>query len=202
MKYLRGDLLEGDWDVAIQVCNSYKCFGSGIAFYIKNKFPEVYEADLRNPYKEGEILGRFSKASISDEQVFYNLYAMWGLGNDGTPGGRNLTYDHFYDGVIGIVEDARSSTDLDTIVIGLPYLAGCVRAGGSWGIVDAMLQDIENKYQFVEFHVYELENAETIAHSTIPKEIDLVQEDEEMEVPIPREMAIYRWLKGFRLASK
>ena len=168
MKYLRGDLLEGDWDVAIQVCNSYKCFGSG----------------------------------ISDEQVFYNLYAMWGLGNDGTPGGRNLTYDHFYDGVIGIVEDARSSTDLDTIVIGLPYLAGCVRAGGSWGIVDAMLQDIENKYQFVEFHVYELENAETIAHSTIPKEIDLVQEDEEMEVPIPREMAIYRWLKGFRLASK
>jgi len=173
MKRVNGDLLEGDWDVAIQICNSYKCFGSGIAYYIKNKFPEVYQADLDNPYTEDNILGNFSKASISDEQVIYNLYAMWGLGNDGTPGGRNLTYDHFYDGVIKIVEDARNTTDQDTIVVGLPYLAGCARAGGSWLIVDAMLQDIESMYDDVEFHVYELENAETIAHSTIPNELAL-----------------------------
>ena len=175
MKHIKGDLLEADCDALVHVANSYKTFGSGIAYHIKNKFPQVYQADLDHEFDIlEEILGNFTKAIISKGRVIYNLYAMWGLGNDGNPKHRNLSYDAFYDGILNVVEDALKNTAIKPVVIGFPYLGGCCRAGGSWKVVEAILNDIEGQYEDIEFHIYELENAETIAHSTIPDNVEFV----------------------------
>lgn len=173
MLYKFGDLLEAeDIDAAVHCVNLYHTFGSGIALAIGRKYPEVYEADKLTPYDDETKLGYFSKAAIDGGKWIYNLYAMWGLGNNGHPLGRNLSYDHFYNGVYRICEDAEDTLLLhDTIKIGLAYGTGCVRAGGSWHVVESILWDIEAQFPHIEFVIYELEEAETVAQSTVPWEL-------------------------------
>jgi hypothetical protein len=171
-----GDLLDAfddrKVDVIFQICNSYNCWGSGIVVPIKKRYPQAYEAD-KEAYEQQEVsLGKYSVGYVSNQKIF-NIYAMWGIGNDGNPVNRNLSYDAFYNAMYNICENELrgSSPILGTIVIGVPKYIGCARAGGSWTIVEAMMEDIENIFD-VEFHVYELEEPEFHPRSsvTIPKE--------------------------------
>jgi len=168
MKHILGDLLEGEWEIALHVANTMCVMGSGVAYFIKQKYPEVYQADLETEKDCDSKLGFFSKAEIGDNRWIYNLYAMCGLGNDGTPIHRNLSYDHLYNGLCRIVEDILTNHRPFGTTIGVPKFLGCCRAGGSWPIVECILYDIENNYPEIEFYVYELENAEQFAQSTQP----------------------------------
>ncbi len=168
MKTYIGDLLDSDCDVLVHCANIYHTFGSGIAYFIKKRFPEAYAADLETECGCESKLGTFSKATISNNRVLYNLYAMYGIGNDGHPLNRNLSYDHLYNGLYEICEDALKETNNFPITIGLPKYIGCCRAGGNWIIVESIVQEIEKLFHNVEFHIYELENAETTAQSTKP----------------------------------
>lgn len=162
MIYKKGDLLEGKWDVAMHCANLYCVMGSGIAYFLQKKWPEVLEADLDY---QGELnvrdsdwkLGTFSKAILEDGRSVYNLYGQRGVGNDGTPIGRNCSYDHLYDAIYRACEDATKLTD--NVRVGIPMGMASVRAGGSWLIVDAILADIEEKLP-VTFIVYDIENGE------------------------------------------
>jgi hypothetical protein len=169
MKQFKGNLLDSDVDVMVHVCNLYHTFGSGIAYYIRKKYPNVYQADLDTEYDCESKLGTFSKDWIEDNRLIYNLYAMYGIGNDGSPLHRNLSYDHFYNGLYRICCDVKDTFKLIPIVIGVPKYIGCCRAGGSWDIVESILKDIESQYEGIEFHVYELENGEMVAQSTNPQ---------------------------------
>jgi len=166
MKNVKGDLLESDVDVMVHCCNLYHTFGSGIAYFISKKFKEAYDADLATVHGCDTKLGTFSKADIGGGQWIYNLYAMWGIGNNGNPMNRNLSYDHFYNGLYKICIDMIKNSIGTTI--GLPKYIGCCRAGGNWEIVNAMLQEIEKDFPQLEFVVYELENGEMTATSTQP----------------------------------
>lgn len=177
MIYEIGDLLESDCDVLVHCANIYHTFGSGIAYFIKQKYPEAYQADLDTEHGCESKLGDYSKATIDKNRVLYNLYAMWGIGNDGHPLHRNLSYDHFYNGMYKICCDAGLNKLLP-IVIGVPKYIGCCRAGGNWVIVDTILQELEKEFENIEFHVYELENAELNAQSTIPKDFIFDDSDE------------------------
>lgn len=172
MIYKKGDLLEGEWDVMFQNCNVYTTFGSGVAYFIKKKWPEVYEADLEHD-KDFDFphhkLGEFSKAVISkDGRWVYNLYGQVGVGNDGTVLGRNCHYNHMYDAMYKACEDMCKliGDENSKIMIGCPKLMGCGRAGGSWVIVEAMLKDLEERFP-VNFIVYEFGN-EQFPQSTQP----------------------------------
>ena len=178
MKHIKGDLLENpQWDIAFHVANSYKTFGSGIAYSISKLFSEVYDADCAHDWDIHEIMGKFTKAEIVGRgQTFYSIYAMNGIGNDGTPLGRNTSYDALYDGILRMIDDFYVGDKNDEwgenwdLSIGVPKYAGCCRAGGSWDIVEAMLLDIERQHKDakIEFLVYELENTEIKAESTLP----------------------------------
>jgi hypothetical protein len=151
----------------IHCCNLYHIFGSGIAYFIGKKYPEAYKADLETENGCESKLGSFSKATTNDGKMIYNLYAMYGIGNDGNPMNRNLAYDHFYDGIYKICDDVGVNP-IRPIIIGIPKYIGCCRAGGNWNIIDIMLQEIEKDFPDVEFHIYELENGEMSAQSTNP----------------------------------
>lgn len=160
----QGDLLKGtSWHVMAHVCNSKKVMSAGIAAQIKKVYPEMYQADLETEYDCDSKLGTYSFATLPDGRLGFNIYAMKGMGNDGTPLGRNLCYDHFYNALIRIIEFVNINYEFevndngDSILnIGIPKFIGCVLAGGRWPIVLAMLEDIEELYPNVNFHIYEL----------------------------------------------
>lgn len=168
MKEILGDLLKSDEvDVMVHVCNNHHVMGSGIAYFLKKKWPQVYEADLETERDCESKMGTFSKALVDNNRVVYNLYAMWGVGNDGHPLHRNLSYDSFYNGMFRIIEDVLDTVPLQPIIIGVPKNIGCCRAGGSWEIVEAMLYELEQIFDgHIEFYVYNFEEAEKQAQSS------------------------------------
>ena len=167
MKHIKGDLIESDVGVMVHVCNNYHVMGSGIAYFLKQKYPQVYEADLDTPQGDESKMGTYSVAAIQDNRFVCNLYAMWGIGSNGNPLERNLSYDHFYNGLYKICEEIATKYPLTTTIVGLPKYVGCCRAGGSWDIVEAIIKDIETIFsEYISFHIYELENGEVKADST------------------------------------
>jgi len=169
MKYYKGDLIEANVDALVHCCNNYHVMGSGIAYFLAKKFPQVYQADLETERDCESKMGYFSKAMISENRMVYNLYAMWGIGNDGQPLHRNLSYDSFYNGLWRICEELEGEFSLPLpIHVGLPKYIGCCRAGGEWSIVEKMIEDIESKFIRIAFEIYELENGEMTAQSTNP----------------------------------
>ncbi len=156
MKIIQGDLLEGDWDVAMHCCNVYRAMGAGIALALKNKWPEVYDADFDCDITEDEKYGWFSTAYLKDERIVINLYGQVGVGCKKHPLHRNCRYDFIYDSVYRAC--AYVTADYSgylPIKIGIPYGMGCGLAGGSWRVVSAILEDIEERFD-VEFVVYKL----------------------------------------------
>lgn len=168
MKEIKGDLLEGDVDAMVHVCNNHHVMGSGIAYFLKKKWPQVYDADLETEKDCESKMGTFSKALVDKNRMVYNLYAMWGIGNDGHPLHRNLSYDSFYNGLWNVCKDIESTMPNDIIVVGLPKYVGCCRAGGEWSIVQSIIEDIESKCSKIIFWVYDIENGEVKAESTKP----------------------------------
>ena len=152
MKHYKGDLLDSPTEIICHVCNLYHTFGSGIAYQIMLRYPKAYQADKDTEYDCDEKLGTFSKA-VDKSRTIYNIYAMWGIGCDGNPMHRNLSYDHFYNGMYKVCSDLDKNRP---IIIGVPKYIGCFRAGGSWGVVESMLLDLEAHFPNIEFHVYEL----------------------------------------------
>ena len=171
MKNIKADLLEGEWDCAFHCANTYCVMGSGIAYFLSKKWVEVYDADTDYNYNvehPNEKLGLFSRAVIPDGRWVYNLYGQLGIGNDGSVLGRNCQYDHLYNAMFLACQDmCKVMGDADNkINIGVPKNMACCRAGGSWIVVNAMLQDLEERFP-IEFIVYEFGD-EVVAKSTSP----------------------------------
>jgi O-acetyl-ADP-ribose deacetylase (regulator of RNase III) len=171
MKYIKGDLLESrELDAIYHCANVEVTFGGGIAYSIKKKYPEAYQADVEydNHYiNRDDKLGTFSKAMVEDCLWIYNLYGQVGVGNDGTVLGRNCHYNHLYNAMyLACVDMCKFMCDDEhKLEIGLPRL-GCGRAGGSWTIVSAILSELESIFP-INFTVYDFGD-EKFTHPTLP----------------------------------
>lgn len=151
-------MLEGDWDFACHIANCYTTFGSGIAYFIRRKFPKVYQADLDCDLNEVDKLGNYSYGDIGDGRGIYNIYAMRGLGNDGSHLGRNCSYDALADALDKICEEIEYNCSLweSPVRVGVPWGMGAVRAGGDWDIISAILLSTEKRHPNIEFIAYNL----------------------------------------------
>ena len=138
-------------------CNTRNIMGAGIAKQIKNRYPQAYEADTKafnTEYdKNGQYvhwLGKFSKAEINskflpnDKGYIYNMYNQANIG-----GGRQVHYEKFWQALKRVEQDlyeinvAKHEYDgSPPPVLGLPYGISCGLAGGNWGIIKAMIEDI------------------------------------------------------------
>ena len=86
-------------------------------------------------------MGKISIAKIKNPdkiKYVFNLYGQYEFGTHK----RQLDYEYFYQGLLNVVGAAYS---LGLKSIGCPYQIGCCRAGGNWGTVRAMLEDIFGK---------------------------------------------------------
>jgi hypothetical protein len=166
MNIIQGDIFNGEWDGICHVANLYHTMGGGIARIIARDFPEALKADKTTARGDVSKLGTFSRASIvrsaetpySKSKLFeiFNLYGQMGIGNNGHPMNRNARYDAIHDGMFKICEFIVASYQNKPYVLGIPYKMASDRAGGSWGIIEAILSDIEYRFPNIEFHIYKL----------------------------------------------
>ena len=132
--------------------------GGGIAKQIKDRYPQAYQADVNyisNEYDDNgqyiHPLGNFSKAEVNSESLpdergwIYNMYTQAGIGD----GSRRVHYEKFWQALKKVEQDLferiiyRHEYDGSAPpVLGLPYGISCGLAGGSWGIIKAMIEDI------------------------------------------------------------
>jgi len=124
--------------------------GAGIAKQIKDRYPEAYEADTKafnTEYdKNGQYvhwLGKFSKAQVNNGLI-YNMYTQASIGRE-----REVDYEKFWQALKGVENDLFemnvSKHEYDPSpppVLGLPWGISCGLAGGDWGIIFAMINNI------------------------------------------------------------
>ena len=150
MKQVKGDIIElfksGQFNVMIQGCNCWNRMGSGIALQIKENFPEAWEVDRHTIKGYREKLGRFTTATVGDNQRIYNAYTQFNYGYDG------LLYTD-YKAVRQVFRKLYDVLNCGTknkmFKICYPKI-GCGLGGGDWEIVSNIineeLRDLDHTY--------------------------------------------------------
>ena len=142
VEHVIDDLLEfpRGINVLVHCCNNSNpgVMGSGIALSIRQRYPAAHKAYMEMPERR---LGEWSQAEVAPGRLILNLVAQDGYGR----GMRHLDYEAFYAGLFDIHSTMRRFTWNPAPVVGLPYLVGANRAGGSWKVVLAMIDDIFEK---------------------------------------------------------
>jgi len=141
IEHKTGNLLDfGHGITMIAHCANIKnCFGSGIALQIKEEYPAAYEADCEAAEKGKNNLGQFSVAKLPNGKFIVNLYGQSLYGMDE----RQLDYEAIYialEELHRLLLEAKEKGKVH--ILGVPKLMGCFRAGGSWKVVNAMLEVI------------------------------------------------------------
>ena len=130
------NLLEYPLDGFIHQCNCFHVMGGGIAFRIKQKYPELYQADVEHgPIGDKSRLGWFSTVKCHDDKQGYNLYGQYQFGMEK----RHTNYDAVFHGLYNICGHATCNNILK---LGLPKNMGCRLGGGSWIIVRAIIEEV------------------------------------------------------------
>jgi hypothetical protein len=154
----KGNLLTAGWDFAAHCANTECVMGAGVALALKNKWPEVYQADKDCTFSREEKYGKYSRADLPNGKAVYNLYAQVGIGNNGNPLNRNIRYDLLFDSLYLASEDAQIIMEMenkDRVMMGLPWL-GTGLSGGSKEIVHAIVREISLLFENIDYTIWEL----------------------------------------------
>ncbi len=145
IEHRTGDLLKQlDLDGITECRNCFNTMGSGIALAVKNKWPEVFEADLATESGDKAKLGALSIVDVNLDNgkkcLYMGIYGQYQYGI----GQRQVNYEAIYRGFERIKQRAtEEATTLNRpFVLGLPYKMACDRAGGSWLVLEAMLKTL------------------------------------------------------------
>lgn len=152
IKEINGNLLDfpSNINIIVHQTNCKNAFGAGIALQIKKRYPQAYKADtdhydnacqgvVHNYEISDAMLGTISHACVHKELERYvvNLYGQ--IYPSAT--NRATNYEAFANGL----EQLKTFTDdyprkIDPI-IGFPRGIGCGLGGGSWRVIQAMIED-------------------------------------------------------------
>ena len=131
--------------------------GKGFSKRISTVYPAIKMADKRTKIGDRKKLGTFSKVVVGSlpYQVVYNIYSQYGYGkliNQKT--GICTQYDHLQNGLFSACVDLLNDQKLknkDKIIVGVPYMIGCMLGGGDVNKVIQIINRIENKLNKIEF---------------------------------------------------
>lgn len=133
--------------------NCYKTMGAGIAKAIKQRYPEVYEADINFPQQQGLTrLGKYSVANTKHGLVV-NLYGQLGWRKGTFP---NTDVKALKDALFSFVEDNISD---ETMLLGLPYKIGAGLGGGDWDEIETAILEVDNSFPTLEIVFVSLSEA-------------------------------------------
>lgn len=154
-------------DLIIHQTNCEGRMGGGVAKVIKEKFPQVYVEYLEFiahdlfekrdtialPIKCSNLLGRFSysKVPVGDKSVlFVNLFAQDSCseGESSFSGKRFTSYDAMHEGMVDIRNvlvysyHVQMLHGIRPVKIWMPEKIGCVKGGGKYEIVKAIVESV------------------------------------------------------------
>lgn len=157
-----GDLFNTDCEVIAHQVNCIGVMGSGIAKTIREKYPETfnkYKLSINlldhnclggcllikeNKTYIANIFGQFSYKG--NEDYYLDKYRSPALNPDPKDtyfsiytGLRYTNYEAFYNALIKLRTDMNRN-ELNSIAF--PYKIGCDRGGGSWRVIESMIDDV------------------------------------------------------------
>ena len=137
MKTVKGDLIalaiDGKFQVIVHGCNCQCAMGAGIAKTIKQKFPEVYQADCATTKGDRSKLGTITHSEVQDSgSVFHvvNGYTQFNWRGSG------VLAD--YDAIRSVFQLVKERFSGKTI--GYP-LIGAGLAKGDWTIISSIIDE-------------------------------------------------------------
>jgi len=120
----------------IEQLNCFHTQGGGIAKRIREKYPLIYNADLRQGRcADMSKLGQFCVAEISPNKFIYGYYGQYQYGMEK----RHTNYEAVYNGLTAIKAHAAEN---NILTLGLPKNMGACLGGGSWRVIRAIIDDI------------------------------------------------------------
>lgn len=162
MKEIKGNLLDTELKAIIHGCNAQGVMGAGVAKAIAKKYPECkkhYMECLKDDLDHAQniqmtsadhwfyVMGKsYQYIDKQSGLSIFNLITQYYYGIENC---RYVSYDALYEGIETIILEHN-----DMKQFAIPRI-GCGLGGGSWTVVRAILEDLEDKYG-VEFWVYEL----------------------------------------------
>lgn len=151
IKYVVGDLLEAKEDIICHQVNCQGAFGAGIAKQIAKEYPESKNEYVRYCKENKGILG---DVLVTKEEDFLiaNLFGQDYYGRYGyyfKKYGRQTVYPALKESMILLKDKYPNSS------YAFPYLIGCGLAGGDWGVVIDIIEDV---FRGKDVTIYDLEN--------------------------------------------
>lgn len=145
MKYYEGDIFTAPVDGICHQANLYKKWGSGIVLQIKDYFPEAYEEDQATIEGDLHKLGTFTYASNLNNKkcprinTVFNIYSQIGFRSV-----NNQCATHYPSVFAGFSRVKRfiDSCEKSEYVLGIPYKYGCGLAGGRWGAIEDIIEEV------------------------------------------------------------
>lgn len=134
LKISYNDLIElaksGEFDVIAHGCNCFCVQGKGIAWKIRQTYPEAYEADLKTVKGDRSKLGTYSMAVVGDLTIL-NLYTQYRYGSKERP-------DIDYFALEACMQKIKQ--DFSGKKIGMPMI-GAGLANGDWTIIKQIIAE-------------------------------------------------------------
>jgi O-acetyl-ADP-ribose deacetylase (regulator of RNase III) len=97
MNRIYGDLLDeaetGLYGAVLQGCNCFNTMGAFLALQIKNRWPEVYAADLRTVKGDIHKLGTYTSAVVERRNARFTVYNLYTQYRYGSPRERHFNPD-------------------------------------------------------------------------------------------------------------
>jgi len=135
MKTIDCNLLDAPSDIIGHCCNCFCTMGSGVAAAIKTKYPEAYDVDCKTVKGDKSKLGTVSLAVVKtpDNQIkaVANLYGQYSYGGE-----RPMSYEAMYNALVAFKEKLKPAVK----TVAFPYKMAADRAGGSWPIIEKMIE--------------------------------------------------------------
>ena len=136
-KYVKGDLVTGDFPVFCHQVNCRGKMGSGIAGQIRQKYPEVFtsyeKVTASSPMKT--LLGSNDYVETNDDRVCISMFAQMNYGYDHK---KYTSYDAFWECLNGL-KYYLNNVQEKYKTVAFPYKIGCGLGGADWDIIEKMI---------------------------------------------------------------
>ncbi len=144
IEYKKGNIFDGTEDIIVHGCNCKCAMGAGIAKQIREKYPEVYQADQDTLWGDKNKLGKYSYVrSAEDGKLVINAYIQYDYTRDKV----DVDYNAVREVMIKI---NRDFPEPDTIA--MPKI-GCGLAGGDWNIISKILEETFRNRRIVVYYL-------------------------------------------------
>ena len=159
--YSTGNLIEkaynGDFDIIIHCCNCFNNMGAGIAKFIKQKWPDAYNADNKTMKGDSSKLGTFTFAKVKTKYNadFYivNAYGQYHYAKPPIGKEVNLDEEALRNSFLSVNNYFKNMKDAR---IGIPKI-GAGLAKGNWNNIENIIKESFTNFEAVEVVLYDRE---------------------------------------------